>query len=403
MKKLIAFSLCVIMLLSATSAFAATEIEFAFWMSEQQDEIFAMVEKYNQSQDEVHVTANLISSGYWDKMSVAIPSGEAADVFMVNALHMVDYITNGYLLDIADLFETGAIDLANYAPSTYMTSTVNGKTWGVPKDYDTIAIAYNKAVFDAAGVEYPKNGWTWDEFVETCKAIKEATGIYGVALNGDMQSLGYLTFASGGKDFNEDGTCALNSEEVIGAYQACADLIHVDQVAPTIEELNEIDAETMFLSEMVAMVFCGSWNVNYYGSTLGDNFAIVTLPLYNGTEKNIVHSLSYVGYAQTDAPEATKDFLVFLASEEAQEMTYTTVIPAFNGLADKWAARFENLDLTGYTTSVPNGTAQPLPCAPKNSAEIYTAMCNMIADCLMYNTVPETVAKYTDQINELLK
>ncbi len=402
MKKLLALVLALVLVLSAAPAFAATEIEFVFWMSEQQDEIFEMVDAYNNSQSDVHVTANLISSGYWDKMGVAVPAGEGTDVLCVNALHMVDYIKNGYLLDISDLFESGAIDLGNFAESTYMTSTVGGKTWGIPKDYDTIAIVYNKAIFDEAGVAYPENNWTWDEFVATCQAITDATGLYAVAANGSMQTFGYLTFAAGGKDFNEDGTCALNSEEVIGAYQALADLIHVYKVAPTIEELNETDTATMLLSDMLAMCFTGSWNVNYYSEQLGENFGVVTLPIYNNTEANIVHSVAFSGNAKTKNPEAVKDFLTYLATYDAQAITASTVIPAFNGLVDVWASNYD-VDLTGFTTPVPNGTAVPLPCAPKNAAEIYTAMGNMIGDCLQFNNVAETVAEYTAKIDELLK
>lgn len=387
----------------APAASAATEIDFVFWMSEQQEQIFAMVENFNKTQDEVIVNPTLISSGYWDKMHVSVPAGEGSDVFCINALNMVDYVTNGYVLDISDLFEKGDIDLGNFAPSTYMTATIGGKTWGIPKDYDTIAIAYNKAIFDQAGVEYPKDGWTWDEFVETCKAITEKTGIYGTTCADSMQTGGYLTFAAGGKDFNEDGTCALNTPEVIAAYQALTDLIWVHKVAPTIEELQEVNISTMFQNDMVAMTFQGSWNVRYFSENLGEKIGFVSLPLYNNTEANIVHSVSFAGNAKTKEPEAVKKFLAYLATEEAQAITATTVIPAFNGLAEKWAANFPNLSLDCYTKPVPNGTAVPLPTAPKNSHEIYVTMGNMIKECLQFNKVPETIAEYTAKIDELLK
>jgi multiple sugar transport system substrate-binding protein len=402
-RKLVSLFVALVLLVSVAPAFAATEIEFAFWMSEQQDQIFAMVDKFNESQDEVHVNPNLISSGYWDKMGVSVPAGEGSDVFCINALHTVDYVANGYVLDISDLFENGDIDLGNFAPSTYMTATLNGKTWGIPKDYDTIAIAYNKDIFDQAGLEYPKDGWTWDEFVETCKTITEKTGIYAVVCADGMQNGGYLTFASGGSDFDENGVCVLDSEEVIGAYQAMADLIWEYKVAPTIEELQEVDTTTMFLNDMVAMTFQGSWNVRYFSENMGDKIGFVSLPIYNDTEANIVHSVSFVGNAKTKEPEAVKKFLAYLATEEAQAITATTVIPAYNGLADVWAENFPNLNLDCYTKPVPDGTAVPLPCAPKNSAEIYTAMCNMIKECEQFNTVAETCAQYTAQINDLLK
>lgn len=402
-RKLVSLFVALVLLVSVAPAFAATEIDFAFWMSEQQDQIFAMVDKFNESQDEVHVNPQLISSGYWDKMGVSVPAGEGSDVFCINALHTVDYVANGYVLDISDLFESGEIDLGNFAPSTYMTATLNGKTWGIPKDYDTIAIAYNKDIFDQAGLDYPKDGWTWDEFVETCKTITEKTGIYAVVCADGMQNGGYLTFASGGSDFDENGVCVLDSEEVIAAYQAMTDLIWEYKVAPTVEELQEVNTSTMFLNDMVAMSFQGSWNVRYFHDEMPGKVGFVTLPIYNDTEANIVHSVSFVGNAKTKEPEAVKKFLAYLATEEAQAITATTVIPAFNGLADVWAENFPDLSLDCYTKPVPDGTAVPLPCAPKNSAEIYTAMCDMIKECEQFNNCAETCAQYTAKINDLLK
>jgi ABC-type glycerol-3-phosphate transport system substrate-binding protein len=66
-------------------------------------------------------------------------------------------------------------------------------------------------------------------------------------VEGSMQTLGYLTYASGGSAL-KDGQCVLNTPEVVAAYQSLADLVHKYQVAPTIEELNEMDAQTYFVS-----------------------------------------------------------------------------------------------------------------------------------------------------------
>lgn len=402
-KKLVSLMLALaLVLMFVPSAFAAVELEMAYWMSEQNDEIVAMVDNFNASQSDIHVTPTLISSSYWDKLSVSVPAGTAPDVFSVNALHMVDYIQNGYLLDISDLFESGTVDLANYAPQTYSTSTVNGETWGIPRDFDTIAVFYNKAIFDQASVAYPADDWTWDDFVNACVAIKDATGIYGVAVEGSMQTLGYLTFAAGGAAL-KDGQCVLNTPEVVSAYQALADLVHKYQVAPTIEELNEMNAQTHFVSSMAAMYFDGSWNVNYYTELFGDDLGVAYLPVYNGAKSNIVHSLSWCGYAQTKEPEAVKTFLTYLATDKAQEYTYNSVIPAFNGLSEKWAAAYPQLNLAAFTTPITEGYAVPLPCADKNAAEIYTKMCNMISEVLQYNTVQATLDTYTNDINELLK
>ena len=155
MKKLLVLVLALMMALGST-AFAAVELEFNYWSSEQEDGINAVIDAFNASQDEIHVTATIVPwDQFWEKLSVGLPAGSAPDVFTINALNVVDYAKNGYLLDISDLFESGAVDLSKFPQSAIDTHTIDGKLWAVPKDYDNIAVFYNKSMFDAAGIEYP--------------------------------------------------------------------------------------------------------------------------------------------------------------------------------------------------------------------------------------------------------
>ena len=183
MKKILVLVLALAMALGST-AFAAVELEMNYWMSEQETGIMAAVDAFNASQDEIHVNASTVPWGqYWDKLVTGLPAGSAPDIFSINALNVRDYARNGYLLDITDLFESGRVDVEKFAPSAVETHTVDGTLWGIPKDYDSIAVFYNKDMFDAAGVEYPADDWTWDQFIETAKALTDAdNGIYGVAV-----------------------------------------------------------------------------------------------------------------------------------------------------------------------------------------------------------------------------
>ena len=212
MKKLLVLTLALLMALSST-AFAAVELEFNYWSSEQEAGITAVVDAFNASQDEIHVTATIVPwDQFWEKLSVGLPAGSAPDVFTINALNVVDYAKNGYLLDISDLFESGAVDVSKFPQSAIDTHTVDGTLWAVPKDYDNIAVYYNKSMFDAAGVEYPTNDWTWDEFIEIAKQLTDVdSGIYGAALTPNGQSLVYDYIAgNGGELFDEEGNCAVS-------------------------------------------------------------------------------------------------------------------------------------------------------------------------------------------------
>ncbi|MBZ0309811.1 MAG: extracellular solute-binding protein, partial [Anaerolineae bacterium] len=56
----------------------------------------------------------------------------------------------------------------------------NGNLYAGPVNWDTIAIFYNKDMFDAAGLEYPTAEWTWDDFAAAAEALTNADeDVYG--------------------------------------------------------------------------------------------------------------------------------------------------------------------------------------------------------------------------------
>ena len=97
---------------------------------------------------------------------------------------------NNYYADIVDLYTQD-----------------DGTHYAIPKDYDTVALWYNKDMFDAAGVEYPTNDWTWEDLYEAGKALTK-DGKYGMAMDTDLNQEGYynIVYSYGGYIINDDKT-----------------------------------------------------------------------------------------------------------------------------------------------------------------------------------------------------
>ena len=53
---------------------------------------------------------------------------------------------------------------------------LRGKVYGIPRDFDTIALFYNKGLFDSAGVEYPTADWTWDDLRAAAEKLATEDG-----------------------------------------------------------------------------------------------------------------------------------------------------------------------------------------------------------------------------------
>ncbi len=114
---------------------------------------------------------------YFTKLQTAVSGGSAADVFWMNGPNFQLYASNGVL---APLDDQGGIDPADYSQGLVDLYTFDGKLYGAPKDFDTVALWYNKELFDAAGVAYPEAGWTWDDFTAAAAALTDpATGRWG--------------------------------------------------------------------------------------------------------------------------------------------------------------------------------------------------------------------------------
>ena len=67
--------------------------------------------------------------------------------------------------------------------------TYDGSYYEIPKDYDTIALWYNKTMFDAAGLSYPDATWTWDDLYNAAvKLTKKDGSQYGFCMNPSNRS-----------------------------------------------------------------------------------------------------------------------------------------------------------------------------------------------------------------------
>ena len=402
MKKLLVL---VLLLTLGSTAYAAVELEMNYWMSEQDEGILPAIEAFNASQDEIVVNASSIPwSQYWDKLVVGLPAGSAPDVFTINALNVVDYARNGYLLDITDLFESGAVDVTKYPAHTVATHTVDGVLRGIPRDFDAIAVYYNKTLFDEAGVEYPKDGWTWDEFIETAKKLTNPdAGIHGCSIAANGQAFGYdYIYGNDGMLFDENGMCVVNTPENVEAFQKLHDAIHVEKISATVEEQVEIAKNIRFLSGTDAMVFDGSWNMATYQEAYGDMLGVVSLPIMKEAT-TISHSLSWVDAATTKHSEEVKKFLTYLAGYEAQAQAAQAVIPAYEGTPELWAAKFADYNTDAFLGPIASGAAHPLPAANKNVQQIFARFNDYMTEMLSTGDIEANLAAMEAEFNELLK
>ena len=107
---------------------------------------------------------------YWTQLSAGASGGQLPDVFWMHSNESQKYMANGLLMDLTDkIAKSKLVKMENYPADVAGLYSLNGKQYAVPKDVDTIALWYNKTMFEKAGVAFPTDDWTWDDLYKAAQ------------------------------------------------------------------------------------------------------------------------------------------------------------------------------------------------------------------------------------------
>lgn len=383
-------------------------ISYAFWDSGQKAYFEKCVEEFNKVYPNVKVNLEPNTwNEYWTKLEASATSGSAADVFWLNGPNIAKYAKGGVLLPIDDLIKTAGIDLSNYPEALVKLYNVDGVQYAIPKDFDTIAVWYNKKIFDEAGVPYPKEDWTWEEMVATAKTLtKSDKSVYGIsAAYRDQTGIYNTIYAAGGNVISDDKkTSGYDKAETQLGIQLWVDLLK-EGVSPDIASFEETEDYVQFLSGRLAMHWNGSWFLNQViESENKDHIGVVALPSINGKKGTVIHGLGNCISKGTKNPEAAWKWVEFLASEKAHKLSAETgaAIPAFKGTAKDWVEKNPNYDLNTFIKAAQE-YSYPYP-ASQNTGEWGQYQTEAMKKVFnMEIGVKEASDKLAEQMNEVLK
>lgn len=289
---------------------------------------------------------------YWDLLATNAAAGDLPDVFNMSQDRFFFYASNETLLDLQPYFDEAGVDT-----SLWGSGMIDPYRWGenrdlyaAPVNWDTIAIFYNKDMFDAAGLAYPTSDWTWDDFAAAAAALTDpANDVYGAAVYSEYQA-GYPNFiASTGITpiINAARTeCTLDDPESLEALNFLKGLYDAGYM-PSISVMGGASADDSFnfwLAGRVAMVSGGSWKLPAAIEQATFNWDVVQLPRNpdSGRTRSILHSVGYVASARSANPDLAANLIVFLASDEGQRFFAEGggVAPANPAMQDEWVNSF---------------------------------------------------------------
>jgi multiple sugar transport system substrate-binding protein len=231
-----------------------------------------------------------IAGDYRVIMITKISSGEVPDLFYVNADYAAEWIDQGFLEPLDDYIAKSGFDASQFFDGyASIFKGKDGKTYGFPKDGNTIAMAYNSDIVTSAPT-------TMDALVTAAQGLKGQADLKApICLNPGLDRGLAFIYAQGGELVNADGSAsAIDLPASQAAVQWYLDLFK-NGLGMTAADLGSGWCGEALGKKQVAFAFEGGWVDPFMVSTFPDiKYAWAEMPTgSSGKPVTISFTVSY--------------------------------------------------------------------------------------------------------------
>lgn len=181
LKKLLSLFLVLALLLSLSAVSFAGEkkvLRVASWDTLTGGYLAATETAFEEAFPDVDLQyVDIASQDYFQKATTILAGGDNVDVIDIKELSDVhNWVEQGYVESLDSYVEKDQYNLGNYL-GLENNYRADGALYGLPYRSDFWVLFYNKTLFDAAGVDYPTNDMTWEEYAALAEKMTQGDGI----------------------------------------------------------------------------------------------------------------------------------------------------------------------------------------------------------------------------------
>ncbi len=310
------------------------------WSLDTTPEFQALADAFHEENPNVTIELKGYDAAEYNTLLTAdLAAGSGPDIITQKEVKFVPtFVEGGQLLDVSDVeLPDGISGAASYE--------VDGKAYAVPYRNDSWVLYYNKALFDAAGVDYPDGSWTWDDYNDAATALTTGLADAGSAAKGAYLHRWQSTVQGFASAQSDTDVLEGDYEYMEPFYDNVIALQDGgDQIDYNTSAANQLTYQGEFGKQNAAMLQMGTWFVAtliaQQASGDADTFdwGIAPIPQVDdstaGTDNTPVTFGDPTGFGINAAiddskVQAAKDFLAFAAGEEgAQILAGIGITPA---------------------------------------------------------------------------
>jgi multiple sugar transport system substrate-binding protein len=331
--------------LPASAATSTVHLTYALWDPVQEIGYKKSIAVFEKSHPNISVTVELVPyQDYEAKITAEFAAGDAPDVFWVNTPWLATWEQDGVMENLAPLIKKANINMSIYRPALVALHSHNGAIYGLPKDWDTEGIFYNKNYFAAHHISIPAHlSWNPTNGGNFFTLLKEATtdtsgnnamspkfnpnsvATYGIAIinqpdtgyGGILGGNGAYVWAQssgpfGGKCSCYPKTINFDTPQGIAAFQFIVNLENKYHVAAPASEFGANGTApsnqdwSLFTQGKVAMDLTGDWALSTFYPAAKFKFGVLPIPA--GPDGGFSFTNGLIDAINSKSPNQTADW-----------------------------------------------------------------------------------------------
>lgn len=255
----------------------------------------------------------------WADHNNVVPAWAAAgtlpDIIYTHGSRATPWAHEGILIDIHDIVTTDEeFNVEGMWEESVRLYRVDGRIHCLPYDHGPIILGYNKDMFDAAGVDYPTDEWTMEDFGAAANELTDSDmGTFGWdgRLNLGNGGAFFYIGAWGGATLNEDETeMTLDTPEAREALNFWVNLIHEDNAGASATEAESFPNQNAFRAGVAAMSHIATWDTPSMRAQASFDWDVAPTPMGpDGMRKTGAFGSGYGITPNSDSPDRAWSYL----------------------------------------------------------------------------------------------
>lgn len=417
---------------------AAGTIDYWLWDANQQPAYKQCAADFQKANPKITVKITQYAwNDYWTKLTNGFVAGTAPDVFTDHLAYYPQFIKDKQLVPLDDVLKADGVDTTIYQKGLAdLWVGLDGKRYGLPKDFDTVSLFYNKDLVKQAGVSEsslkslawnPTDGGTYEKTIARLTVDKNGkrgdeagfdktkVAVYGLGLDGgsggaDGQTQWSMYTGTTGWTATNKNPWGTRYNYDDPKFQNTIKWFHSLQekgYMPSIAAVTGQDSTSLFGAKKYAMITNGSWMINSFFGLKGVKVGLAPTPAGpDGKRSSMFNGLADSIWVGSKNKSAAAKWVEYLGSAACQNVVGSkgVVFPAIPSGTDKAQAAFKSrgIDVSSFLTQVADGTTFLFPIT-QNKAKVNGIM-NPAMDAVFSDKAPvSSLTKTNDQVNALFK